>query len=672
MQPGRARPLARPAALLLLGALAQGAAVTPVQKVIQMLTDMRTKGAKEAEVERTVFMKYKLVTEKRVRQLSKEIEKATAKSSELSATISKYQGDVKALGGQIQELEGEISTLEADRKAAAEVRKSESAQYDEQHLDYQQSLDALDQAAQMLTAQNFDREQATALLQKKAQTLPGMRRVLAALELLQLGGRSAEAQPSGAPAVAAYEFQSGKVISMLKGLRKQFREQLHTLEKEEMDKAQAYNMQDIHMKNTLANVKSERKANVETKARIAADLAAAKDDLAEAESRLTEAQQFLADTKATFTTKQAVFTENQKVRKEELAALAKALEIMSDPEVGNSYATRVKSLVQRPAPPRRATSLLQLHAGAGRGALRRRAATFLRGRAETLHSGTLAALAGQMVQGPFDKVIEMIESLLERLKDEAASEAEHKAYCDEELRKNKLKRNEKESAVDRLYAEVESKAAAIKEMDKDLASLAQEQADLRTSMTESTATRAEEKEENEAAIKDSAAAQVAVKQAIEVLRDYYEKQAALAQVGARRQAPEMEAYGGMGRASGGVVAMLEVIESDFARVEASTRASETQAAEEYKSFMEEAEEDIKLKHEAEFKLGLKKDQAEFEHEQLQKDLDATQEQLKMANQYYEELKPQCLTTHVSFEERAAKRQEEIDALKEAYNVLDSK
>merc|ERR1719313_1037184 len=134
----------------------------------------------------------------------------------------------------------------------------------------------------------------------------------------------------------------------------------------------------------------------------------------------------------------------------------------------------------------------------------------------------------------------------------------------------------------------------------------------------------------------------------------------------------MEAYSGQQASSGGVLGMLEVIQSDFARVETDTRAAETQAAAEYKAFMSESEAALKRKHDSEFKTGLAKDQAEFDKEQLEKNLAASSKQLDMANAYYAELKPQCIEVHVSFEERAKMRQDEIEALQQAYKILDQK
>merc|ERR1719263_206317 len=67
--------------------------------------------------------------------------------------------------------------------------------------------------------------------------------------------------------------------------------------------------------------------------------------------------------------------------------------------------------------------------------------------------------------------------------------------------------------------------------------------------------------------------------------------ASLLQTGASHQQPEMESgeYTGMG--NGGVMGMLEVIESDFARLLSETTAGEAEAAAEYEKLMADSSED---------------------------------------------------------------------------------
>merc|ERR1719321_2238994 len=168
---------------------------------------------------------------------------------------------------------------------------------------------------------------------------------------------------------------------------------------------------------------------------------------------------------------------------------------------------------------------------------------------------------------------------------------------------------------------------------------------------------------------DSAAGEAAVNQALVILKDFYSAQGAFLQ---QKQVPEMAEYKGMQSAKGGVVGMLEVISSDFARLHAETKANEEAAATEYAGFMKDAKASAKAKHDLQHKISLEKDQAEFDKGELEKDLASTQAELDKALEYQTYLKPVCLEVHVSYEERVKRRKEEIEALKEAYSILDKK
>jgi hypothetical protein len=416
-------------------------------------------------------------------------------------------------------------------------------------------------------------------------------------------------------------------------------------------------------------LKAERQELAERKAEVASRLAAARGELVEVEKMLSDDQAFLKDFEATFEVKNATFTENQKVRKEEVVVIGKAVEILSSPEVQEGYAkhltlVQVKAIRQLTAV-REAQNSKHL---AAQTAAMGRAAQLIQVRAAALKSGLLMTVSAQLSANPFAKVVQMIEGLIAQMKEEAAAEADHKAYCDEELKNNEMKRNKHKAAVTRLAAEVEQKKVGLDDMAKEIATLSEEQAILAKDMAEATETRTKEKEANKIAVEDAVAGQEALKQAILVLKEFYSKQGGDSLLQTGRQVPEMEKYTGM--YDGGVVAMLEVIEGDFARLEADTKASESQAQTEFDRFMADAEKTKSAKREAEFKLKMEKDQQEFEVEQLQKDLDQNAEQLKMAKAYYEELKPQCVEVQVSFEEREARRKEEIEALKQAYEILD--
>merc|ERR1719379_1250449 len=117
-------------------------------------------------------------------------------------------------------------------------------------------------------------------------------------------------------------------------------------------------------------------------------------------------------------------------------------------------------------------------------------------------------------------------------------------------------------------------------------------------MAEATELRKQEKEKNTQTIKDAQEAQTAVAQALVVLKEFYAKAAeATALVQQQPEAPEIfdKPYTGMGGEAGGVVGMLEVIESDFARLEGDTSAAEEAAQKEYDTFMSDSKVDLEAK-----------------------------------------------------------------------------
>merc|ERR1719236_222558 len=115
--------------------------------------------------------------------------------------------------------------------------------------------------------------------------------------------------------------------------------------------------------------------------------------------------------------------------------------------------------------------------------------------------------------------------------------------------------------------------------------------------------------------------------------------------------PEMEegTYTGMG--NGGVMGMLEVIESDFARLISETTASENESAKEFEQFSSDSAMDKALKSTD------------------MKDLKGSKEELDAAMEYYEKLKPSCVDAGISYEERVQRRKEEIESLQEALKIL---
>jgi len=128
-------------------------------------------------------------------------------------------------------------------------------------------------------------------------------------------------------------------------------------------------------------------------------------------------------------------------------------------------------------------------------------------------------------------------------------------------------------------------------------------------------------------------------------------------------------YKGMQAENGGVIGMLEVIESDFARLEADTSAAEASAQKQYDTFMTDSKVDKAQKTtDVEHKTAKKQDETQALTVKRE-DLEGTQKELDAALAYFDKLKPSCVDAGVSYEDRVNRRKEEIESLQEALRIL---
>merc|ERR1719375_1161653 len=397
-----------------------------------------------------------------------------------------------------------------------------------------------------------------------------------------------------------------------------------------------------------------RDEKTETKAKKMELKAEAESTLADTIATRDDDMKYLEDLKATCAQKASDFESRQQLRGEEIEAIQKAIDIISSPEVSGAADEHLPGLIQT-----KKTGLMQLRAD-GRSPLQDRVATYLRAQAHTLNSRVLSALAVRVGADPFKKVKKMIKDLITRLLEEANEEAEHKAWCDAELATNEKTRTEKTEAVENLHAEIDELQASIAQLSEEITELTKAVAEIDAAVAKATAIREEEKAKNTVTIKDSQDAQTAVAQALSVLKEFYAK---AAEATSFVQQPEVfdEPYKGMGSENGGVVGMIEVIQSDFARLESETSAAEAEAQKQYDEFMsdssvDKAQKTATINH----KTGKKQNDEKMLQEK-KTDLDGMQKELDASNAYYEKLKPSCVDAGVSYEDRVARRKEEIES-----------
>merc|ERR1719478_1664938 len=301
----------------------------------------------------------------------------------------------------------------------------------------------------------------------------------------------------------------------------------------------------------------------------------------------------------------------------------------------------------------------------------------LRTEGNKMKSMLLTALASQIAADPFAKIKKLIQELIERMLQESANEANQKGWCDKSLGDAEQKRDYAAEEIAALNAEMAKLEATRDKLTEEIAVLDEEIAELKAARAKATKIRAIEKAENEETIKTASEGLKAIEMAMDILTKFYKtaaKATVLAQ-GPMDDAPDSgfksgEAYTGGQGASTGIIGMMEVIKSDFERTIKVTDKAETNAAKDFLEFETDSKSSLAVKTNtksaketslAETNVALADDMQSLISEQALLDK-AVQELL--------DLEPACFPKAEPYEERVAKREQEIASLKEALCTLD--
>jgi len=382
------------------------------------------------------------------------------------------------------------------------------------------------------------------------------------------------------------------------------------------------------------------------------ELAEAKNGISEASEKKATAEGDLAvtskelaeDVKAKATlhhdcmTRAENFEAETKSRGEELAALAKAKQIIREATAA-------------------ASSFLQIASSAD--ASIEQSVRFVRELAGKHHSNALAQLAAKMTSAmhgrdQFAKVKGLIRDMIARLEEEAAADAAKKAWCDRQLADTRQRKAEKTAEIAKQTTRIDKMTATSAQLKEEVAQLQDQLAKLAASQAEMDKLRAEQKAAYESARADLEKGLTGLKMALKVLNDYY-----------AGDHDHDEAEG----ASSGIIGLLEVCESDFTRDLARTIADEESAVAEYEKVTKENEierttktQDVKYKVKEFKRLDGDVNELTTDRGTVQTELDATNEALA-------KLEDQCIEKAETYEQRKARHAAEIAGLKEALEAL---
>merc|ERR1719324_701241 len=289
-----------------------------------------------------------------------------------------------------------------------------------------------------------------------------------------------------------------------------------------------------------------------------------------------------------------------------------------------------------------------------------------------------------MKEDHFVKVRGMIKDMITKLEADAAAEGDQKAWCDTEMEKATSSRDENIGAMEGDLAAKTKAESNIAKLEEEIQTLLSEIAELNKSLNEATQLRGKEKAENTKTLADANGGLAGVKKAMKILKDFYDN--AFIQMRSAYKPPKGDASGntvgdlapdsfsgdfsGNQDAASGIIGQLDVIKSDFEGTIDATKSTEGDAESEFQDYKTETEGDISEK---ESSVKTKEGEVKSTTGELMdfKDNLKTHTELKAeALEELAKLKPACVDTGSDYAEKVARREQEIESLKNAYVIFD--
>jgi len=675
-------------AAVFLGACsaAFGEQTNPISKVLDLLGELESKIIKDGEAEAKAYKEYFEWCDETSKNGQYAIETAEKEVAKLGAKIDELTSNAAVATDKIADLAGSIATSETELQNATTIREKEEAEFKTGEAELMDSIDALDRATAILEKevsknpaalmQVSDKIGAAGMIQAisavlDAAAFPGsdQKKLVAFVQSQQ--GAEDEDPELGAPAAAAYKSKGGSIVEVLEDLKEKADGQLADLRKAENTNAHNFEMLKQSLEDQLSADNKDMEEETAAKAAAEEAKAVASGDLEVASKESANSKEALEAGKTSCMTVASDHEATVTSRSDELAALNKAKEVLKETSggaVSQSY------------------SFLQMESRAD--LKRSEVVTMVKQLAKLHHSVALAQLASRIAavvkygamggDGPFGKVKSLITDMIFKLEKEMTEEASEKEYCDEQMSKTETKKADLEDDVAKMTSKIDQAAsksaelkAQVQELQAELAALAKESASMDKIRQETHADYEQAKADLELGLSG-------VRKALQVLRDYYGGGAAAAamiqddgMLSSLMQQPAVpEHHSKASGAGGSILGILEVVESDFAKNLATEETEEEDAQAGYEKITQEnkivkttKEQDEKYKTQESKSL----DQTAAE---ISSDRETTNTELAAVNEYYSKIKDRCIAKPETYEDRTARRDAEINGLKEALAVLE--
>mmetsp|Transcript_139203 Transcript_139203/g.242272 ORF Transcript_139203/g.242272 Transcript_139203/m.242272 type:complete len:659 (-) Transcript_139203:132-2108(-) len=421
------------AALPLLAALSiEEAKQSPLSKVVTLLEDMRAQLVTEREQDDDLFQKLSCFCQTKKKTLTEAILTGGTKSSQLKADIQEGSAKMSTLIETLKQAKAEFASNQDSLTTQTELNEKETADNLAEQKTTKEAIAALTAALEKLQAKGASLAEVRSAAKDLRDAQIMSLEVMGGHETVALKAFLREAEDlkpsflqSGGP-FKSYGSQTGQVVGILSQMKEDFEKHLDNLiseaakSKSEFDSFSTAKKAEID--SNMKQISKLTKDSADTKSRLVQDA----DDLDDTEKMVANSRKDLALHEKTCADETADYETRTTGRLEEMKAVEETIQLL-DSDDTFALGSKTLDFLQT------ATSV---SAGHREQMKRRRAAQLLQRTAAKTDAPWLALMASKLMASPFAEVTKEIKKMIVELSKQQEDELVSKTECDTDLKSN--------------------------------------------------------------------------------------------------------------------------------------------------------------------------------------------------------------------------------------------
>jgi hypothetical protein len=671
--------------------------LTPISRVVELLRGLRTQTETELNTDEKLYEKFVCWGKTVISTKTASNTFAKKRINELETYIADIDAGRIEFTSERKDLESEMAAVLASMEEANALRNKEHEEFLDAEDEMVKAKTALETAISVLEEATAGHEQGV-LLQKRRTSDEIAARSASAAELMQAVNIGEKVLNHGdatflkrlliadVPTVdwnklnrkatfkLGYKARSFKIQGVLKELHSTMNTSLADARAKEAEtKAQFEKLMQSKTQEKTKTQEALDKMEEENGAR-GMNKEEAQAEVDALNQQVRDDSKYIDETRLSLSEKKTEWVDRKQLRTEEIAAISKAIAILSNDDARDLFTRSLKS---------QGYSFLQ---ASQKSVARSAALTLSKAVADLKRDGTqrnsgLTELAARLTgvdSTHFTKVIAAIDKMVADLKEEEDMDLEKKENCEKTRLDDTRMVAVTSRNMDERTEEIARLESEIQEINAEIAEKNETIVQIQTQLDEATENREAEKAEFARSAKDDADAKATVERAKDVLSAFYtDNNLMLVQkrAPAAGEAPERppdtwdSPYMGKTEESTSVIAVLGMIIEDIAKDASDAKIAEDKSAAEYSEFKLESEGQIQKLNETITDLDSTKAGKESERKSAGDTRLLKRDELDVVMKKIADAQPGCDFVTINYPMRLDNRRIEIDGLVKAKAIL---